>query len=298
MHLRTMKAAVSAVSLAALTLLTAACGKEGAPGGAAGSDLSYPVAKNVTVAGSTTFDRATKAKKLVVGVKADQPNLGYKDLTTGTYSGFDVEIARMIAAGLGFDPKTQLEFRTVPSANREAELSKGSLDYYVGTYSITEKRKKLVSFAGPYLITGQGLLVSKDSPITGPNDVKGKRVCSVTGSTPLENIRKYAPAEASGLDSYSLCFNQLLQNQTDALTTDESILKGYAAQDPTKVKLVGEKFTTEKYGVGLGLQDKALRDKINDLLEAAAKDNTWQKIYDATLGKSGSKDTAPALERY
>ncbi|KWW99755.1 ABC transporter substrate-binding protein [Carbonactinospora thermoautotrophica] len=292
----------AAAGLAVLALLASACGKEGTPGtpaGGSGEKLTYQVAQNVDVAGSPTFQKMKQRGKVIIGVKDDQPNLGFKDVTTGKYEGFDVEIAKMIAAGLGFR-EDQIEFKTVPSPNREIAIQNGDIDYYVGTYSITDKRKQMVSFAGPYFITGQGLLVRKgETSINGPQDLAGKKVCSVQGSTPLQNIEKVAPqAQRVPLEKYSLCVEQLLQNQVDAVTTDEAILKGYAAQQPDKLKLVGEKFSTEKYGVGLPKDDKALRDKINDILEAAAKDGTWKKIYDATLGKSGTQDTPPPLERY
>jgi len=90
----------------------------------------------------------------------------------------------------------------------------------------------------------------------------------------------------------------VLNKQADAVTTDDAILLGYAAQQPDKLKVVGKPFSEEKYGVGLNKDDKALRDKVNDIIEASAKDGEWQKIYDATLGKSGSTAKPPALERY
>ena len=90
----------------------------------------------------------------------------------------------------------------------------------------------------------------------------------------------------------------MLNKQADAVTTDDAILKGYAAQQPDKLKVVGKTFSTEKYGVGLARDDSALRGKINDVLEAAVKDGDWKTIYDATLGKSGAPGEAPPLERY
>ena len=78
------------------------------------------------------------------------------------------------------------------------------------------------------------------------------------------------------------------------VTTDDAILKGFAAQQPDKLKVVGETFSTEPYGIGLNKDDAALRNKINDILEAAAADGTWKQIYDATLGKSGSPADAAA----
>jgi len=308
-----IKQVAAAVTLAALALAPAACGKEGTPtpgggggGGAAAGDtcastgITFTPASGVAVAGSPTFARISSAGKVVVGVKFDQPNLGYKD-ASGNRCGFDIEIARLIASKLGVDP-SKIEYKEIASANRETEIKGGGIDYYVGTYSITDKRKADVSFAGPYYIAGQDLLVRKDdTSITGKESLQGKKVCSVTGSTPIQRVRDEKltdPANISEFKTYSECVSQLLDGKTDAVTTDDAILKGYAAQSQDKLKVVGKPFSVEKYGIGLARDDKALRDFVNDALDAAIKDGTWQKIYDATLGKSGSPATAPPLERY
>jgi glutamate transport system substrate-binding protein len=233
-------------------------------------------------------------------VKADQPNLGYKD-ANGKRCGFDIEVARMVSAQLGFDPD-KIEYKEIPSANRETAIGGGEIDYYVGTYSITDKRKKLVSFAGPYFIAGQDLLVRKDeTAITGKDTLKGKKVCSVTGSTPIQKVKDENLTEASNISefkTYSECVSQLLDKKVDAVTTDDAILKGYAANAPDELKVVGKPFSTEKYGIGLPLTDKPLRDKVNAGLEASFANGTWKSLYDETLGKSGAAATPPPLEKY
>lgn len=287
----------------ALAVALAGCGKEGdttgtgSGGGGAGTTVA-PVA-DVVVEGSATFDAMTDRGKVIIGVKEDQPNLGYKDPTTGAYSGFDIEMARLIAAKLGFSPD-QIEFQAIQSANREQAIINGDIDFYVGTYSITDKRKEQIGFAGPYFIAGQDLLVAKDdTTITGPDTLAGKRVCSVTGSTPIQKIKDEHPeAQVVEFEKYSQCVDALLNGQADAVTTDDAILLGYAAQQPDELKVVGETFSTEKYGVGVAKEDTAFREKVNEILEAAVADGEWQAIYDETLGKSGSTAEAPPLERY
>ena len=295
MKLRTLVVGVLVGGLA-----LAACGKSGTPGSEPA--VSQTTATDVTVAGSPTFDKMKQRGKVVIGVKEDQPGLGLKDPTTGKYSGFDIEIARLIAAKLGFDPQSKIEYKSIPSASREQALINGDIDYYVGTYSITDKRKEQVSFAGPYFIAGQDLLVRKDdSSIAGPDSLKGKKVCSVTGSTPIQRVRDQQLTEPTNIvefKTYSECVTKLDQKEVDTVTTDDAILKGYAAQEPDKFKVVGKTFSTEKYGIGLAKGDKALRDKINDILQEAIDGGEWKRIYDATLGKSGSPATPPKLERY
>jgi glutamate transport system substrate-binding protein len=304
MRIRTL-----AVGLLVGGLALTACGKEGTPETpAAGGDtnapaaaLTYTVASGVDIAGSAAFTKAKTAGKLTLGVKDDQPGLGIKDPTTGKFSGFDVEIAKYVAASLGFG-EDKLEYKPVPSANREQAIANGDVSYYVGTYTITDKRKTQVSFVGPYFEAGQDLLVRKDdTSITGTDTLKGKKVCSVTGSTPIQRVRDQnltEPANIVEFQGYSQCVDKLLTKEVDAVTTDDAILKGFAAQDPDTLRVVGKTFSKEPYGIGLGKDDTALRGKINEAVQKALDDGTWQKIYDATLGKSGSTATKPVLVKY
>jgi len=299
--------ALIALAAAAALALAGCAGPGGDSGGGAGGDTGgetsggqtpkFEVAKDVKLEGSPTYDRMKKAGKVVVGVKEDQPGLGYLDAATGERSGFDVEIAEWIAASLGFEQK-QIEFKAIPSANRESALVNGDVDYYVGTYSITDQRKQQVDFAGPYFITGQGLLVKKDNTdIKSEKDLAGKTVCSATGSTPIQNIKQNFPdTKTTEFDTYSQCVSAMLDGKADAVTTDQAILIGYAAQDPDQLKVVGEPFTVEKYGVGIQKGDDALRHFVNKLFTDGH--STWQKIYDDTLGKSGTKVEQPEVDDY
>jgi glutamate transport system substrate-binding protein len=305
-----MRNLVATFGVAALALTAVACGKDepaagGSTGGGNASDScgdlhKFTTASGVDVAGSPTFSKIKTVGKVTVGVKADQPNLGYKD-ASGKRCGFDIEIARMVSAGLGVDPD-KIEYKEIPSANRETAIAGGEIDYYVGTYSITDKRKTQVSFAGPYFIAGQDLLVRKDdtSMDAGKTALKGKKVCSATGSTPIQRVKDDGLTEASNISefkTYSECVSQLLDKKVDTVTTDDAILKGYAATAPDQLRVVGKPFSIEKYGIGLPLTDKALRDKVNSILQTSESDGTWKAIYE-TLGKSGSPGTPPALEKY
>ncbi|HVW42700.1 MAG TPA: glutamate ABC transporter substrate-binding protein [Amycolatopsis sp.] len=301
-----MKIRTLAAGLLVGALALTACGKSGTPTGGTGDTggaaaPSYTVATGVDVAGSATFAKIKSKGGITIGVKDDQPGLGLKDLTTGQYSGFDIEIAKMVAAGLGYDP-TKITYKVVDSSAREAAISNGDVDYYVGTYTINDKRKQQVSFAGPYFQAGQDLLVRKDdNSITGPQSLKGKKVCSVTGSTPIQRVRDQGLTEPQNIvefQKYSQCVEKLGTKEVDAVTTDDAILKGYAAQDPDTLKVVGKPFSQEPYGIGLNKDDSALRNKIDDLLQASIDNGTWQKIYNSTLGKSGSTATPPPIQRY
>ncbi|KQX57030.1 MULTISPECIES: glutamate ABC transporter substrate-binding protein [unclassified Streptomyces] len=300
---RTHRTVVALALLLAVTAALGGCGREGSPPvkGPQPDQLPvYQVQSGFTLPDSATWNRAKKRGRLIVGAKEDQPYMGEKDPATGRYSGFDIEIAKMMAASLGFDP-AGIDFRTIASANRETALQNGQIDYYVGTYTINDNRKKLVGFAGPYYLAGQSLLVRTDeNDITGPQDLDGKRVCSAAGSTPYQRIEKdYPKAELVAYDTYSACVDNLLTYQVDAVTTDDTILMGYAAKVPDELKVVGKPFSEEPYGIGVPRGDNALRFALDDAIAAHEKNGDWKKAYDATLGLSGvPAPTPPAIDRY
>ncbi|WP_228989045.1 glutamate ABC transporter substrate-binding protein [Streptomyces sp. DH8] len=286
-----------------LAALAAGCGKDGSPpvkGPKAEALPVYRVDTGFDLPDSRTWTRAKKRGHLTVGAKEDQPYLGEKDPASGAYTGFDIEIARMMAASLGFEPK-KIRFRTIASANRETALQNGQIDYYVGTYTINDMRKKLVGFAGPYYMAGQGLLVRTDEDgIHGPQDLGGRTVCSAAGSTPYQRIAAdYPRATLVAYDTYSICVDNLLTYQVDAVTTDDAILLGFAAKAPDEMKVVGKPFSKEPYGIGVPRADVALREALNDALEANEENGNWKKAYEATLGLSGAPAPAPPpIDRY
>ncbi|HEX5997710.1 MAG TPA: glutamate ABC transporter substrate-binding protein [Jiangellales bacterium] len=276
-----MKRVAAVAAAATLALGMSACGGDGGSGSGSSG-------------GKGIVGKAQSQKKLVIGVKADQPGLG---LQTGSkYEGFDVEIAKIVAKGLGVDANN-IEWKTTVSANREPFIQQGTVDLVVATYTINDERKQKINFAGPYFIAGQDLLVKADSALTGPEALDGKTVCSVTGSTPAKRIQTEHPkAKLQQFDSYSKCLPLLENGQVDAVTTDDIILAGYAAQPQYtgKFKVVGKPFSTEPYGIGLKKDDKDGCNKINEILKSAATDGSYKAAWDATLGKSGK--AAPDLD--
>jgi glutamate transport system substrate-binding protein len=233
------------------------------------------------------------SKKVTVGIKYDQPGLGLKN-PDGTFSGFDVDVATYVAGQLGYKPE-DIEFKEAPSGQRENLIQNGQVDYIVATYSITDARKEKVDFAGPYLITGQSLLVKADNTdITGPESLQNnKKLCSVSGSTPAQRIKdKYPGVQLQQYDTYSACVEALKTGAIDAVTTDEVILAGYAAQSPGTFKIVGKPFSEERYGIGLKKGDTELRTKINDAITKMESDGAWKTAFDKNLGPAGI--TAPA----
>ena len=253
---KTRYAAVAFAAAAALTL--SACG--GDSGNEAGGDES----------GS--------AENIKIGIKFDQPGLGFSE--AGEYTGFDVDVATYVAQELGYSPE-QIEWVETPSAQRENVLENGEVDMIFATYSITDARKERVAFAGPYFIAGQDLLVNADnSDISGPEDLDGKTLCSVTGSTSAQKIKDTYAAGVNLLEQggYANCVTAMQGGQVDAVTTDDIILAGLASTDANagKFKVVGNPFTEEQYGVGISKDSDQCED-INTAIRKMIEDGSWDE---------------------
>jgi len=278
----------------ALMLALAACGGDDDSGDSGGQ-----VNQGASFAEGTTMAKLKEAGTVKVGTKFDQPLFGLKNLE-GKPEGFDVEIAKLIAGEMGIAPD-KVVFSEAVSANREPFIQQGKVDFVVATYTINDKRKQVVDFAGPYYEAGQDIMVAKGNPegIGGPDDLAGKKVCSVTGSTPAENIRtNYPKAELTEFDVYSKCAEALKNGQVQAVTTDNVILLGLISQDEEAFELVGKPFTKEPYGIGLKKGDTEFRNFINDTLEKIVQDGRWLKAWEATAGKvAKEKPTPPTIDR-
>ncbi|GEK20663.1 glutamate ABC transporter substrate-binding protein [Cellulomonas xylanilytica] len=225
-----------------------------------------------------------------IGIKFDQPGMGFQD--GSEYTGFDVDVAKFVAGELGYG-EDQIEWVQAPSAQRETLLQNGQVDMIFATYSITDKRKEVVSFAGPYFVAGQDLLVAADDDsISGPEDLEGKNLCSVTGSTSAQRIKDEYAAGTNLLEQpgYAECVTALTAGTVDAVTTDDIILAGLAAvpANEGKVKVVGNPFSEENYGVGLPKESDQC-EAINEAITKMVDDGTWQELLDKNVGASGYK---------
>jgi glutamate transport system substrate-binding protein len=269
------------VASQAQSAVSSASSKASSAVSAAQSAVSGAVADSQVLA-------SAKNGKVVVGIKFTQPGLGVKN-ADGTYSGFDVEVAKYVAKELGVDP-ANIQFVEANSAQREDLIAKGQVDYIVATYSITDARKEKVNFAGPYFIAHQDLLVKSDNTdITGPEAMSGKILCSVTGSTSAQKIKdKYAADVAlQEYPTYSDCVDALLTGSIDAVTTDDVILAGFAAQHPGELKVVGKGFSDENYGIGLAKGDAAGTAAVNAAIAKMIADGSWKQALQDTVGPSG-----------
>ncbi len=281
----------TAVAGTAMALSLAACGDAGGGDDAEGIDV------DVQEDAASQFDDGTMMKELAesgsitIGVKYDQPGIGFKGATDDMPRGIDPEIGKILAADLGIAPE-DITWKETISDNREPFLQSGEVDLVIASYSITDDRREVVGQAGPYYVTGQQLLVAKGSDIQGLEDIKGEAVCSVTGSTSLDNVEAEG-AKPRGFDTYSECRDQVLNGSVDAMTTDGAILLGYAAENPDELEVVGDTFSEERYGVGYPKDAPEMCGWITDTLTAAEDDGKWAEAFEATLGQSGVDTPEP-----
>ncbi|MCD9880366.1 glutamate ABC transporter substrate-binding protein [Streptomyces guryensis] len=268
----------------------------------AASAAVLALAVAATACGSSNNDKGSGSssgggKKITIGIKFDQPGIGQK--TPQGYAGFDVDVATYVAKKLGYSAD-KIEWKESKSADRETMLQRGDVDFIAASYSITPEREKSVDFAGPYLLAHQDVLVrANDSSIKSPADLNKKNLCSVTGSTSAQNVHdKLAPkAQLQKYPTYSACLTGLQSGAIDALTTDDSILAGYAsqAQYKGKFKLGGFKMTNENYGIGVK-KGSALKAKINKALEDMVSDGSWETAVKKNFGPAGYKnEPAPKI---
>jgi glutamate transport system substrate-binding protein len=284
---------VAALGALTLALTLTACGGDDGDGGGSG---------NADFAAGSTMEKLNKAQKIRVGTKFDQPGFGLKGLS-GKPEGFDVEMAKLVAKALDI-PEDKIEYTETPSTVREQVLQQDKVDIVVATYTINDKRKAVIDFAGPYYIAGQSILVkADDASITGPDSFRDgtKKVCSVTNSTPATNIEKYLKDKAKQLvlfDIYTKCVDALKGGQVDAVTTDNVILSGFVASGKGAFKLAGQTFTEEPYGIGLKKGDTAFKGFINDTLEKAFQDGSYKKAWQDTAGKNDTSELKiPTIDR-
>ncbi|MGW0656442.1 glutamate ABC transporter substrate-binding protein [Streptomyces phaeochromogenes] len=237
------------------------------------------------------------SKKITIGIKFDQPGIGQK--TPQGYEGFDVDVATYVAKQLGYSAN-QIQWKEAKSADRETMLQRGDVDFIAASYSINDERAAKVDFAGPYLLAHQDVLIrADDDSIKTPKDLNSKKLCSVTGSTSAQNVKdKLAPkAQLQQYPAYSACLSGLQSGAIDALTTDDSILAGYAAQAnfKGKFKLGGFKMTNENYGIGVK-KGSDLKAKIDTALEKMVADGAWEKAVTANFGPANYKnEPAPKI---
>lgn len=258
---------------------------------------SYRPTGSLPAPGDATIAKIKKRGRLVLGTSQDTLLFSSRNPFTGAIEGFDVDMGRQIARAIFGDPN-KLQIKVIGYDQRVPDAKDGTVDIVADTMTINCDRWKDVDFSAVYYDAGQRVLVSTDSPAKGIADLSGKRVCAAVGSTSLDNIRTANPkAIPIGKPAFADCLVAFQQNQVDAISTDDVILAGLAAQDPY-AKVVGPRFTEEPYGIAVAKTgDKDFVEFVNQVLARNKADGTWKATYTKWLSKQfGPAPQPPAAE--
>ena len=247
-----------------------------------------------------SFMAAIRARgRLKVGVDQNTALFGYLNPQTGQLEGFDIDMLRQVEKAIfGDDSAGHIEFTAINSAQRIPFVQSGQVDIVAETMTINCARTKQVNFSSEYFDAGQRILVPVGSPIKTSADLGGKHVCAAEGSTSIANVvdtaKTHASAPAIGVSvpDWTDCLVALQSGTIDAISTDDTILAGLAAQDPNTV-IVGNKFTDEPYGMAMNLDHPDFVRFVNSVLEHMRADGTWAAIWNKWLLKVYGPPTPP-----
>lgn len=228
---------------------------------------------------------------LIVGVSADTLQLGSRNPFTGQIEGFDIDMLREVSSAIFGDPD-RLRFRVITSGQRIEVLESGEVDLVARAFTITCERWEQIAFSAEYYHAGQKVLVAQGSDAEGLEDLGGQRVCAPAGTTTLTRLEEYPDIEAVPAPTHSQCLALFQQGQVDAITGDDTILAGFAEQDPYAV-VVGEAISDEPYGIGVPAENTDMVQFVNAVLEQMIDDGTWTESYDRWLGVLGPAPEAP-----
>ena len=262
--------------------------------------VALAMAAGLTACDATGGAQSVAGKdKLVIGVSKDQPGLGSKT-PDGTFQGFAIDVAKYVAKRLGVAEK-DITFKPVVSAGREQALQTGKADLVVTSYSISAERKTKVAFAGPYYVAHQDVLVRRnDTAVRNVRDLAGRRLCQVTGSLSWQRVteQRKVPARLVPAGSYGECLSKLTSGVVDAISTDDLILAGFAAQQRQAVRFVNAPFSDERYGIGIRLDDVGGCEAVNKALTEMYQDGTAGALLGKWFGSSGLNltNTVPQFE--
>jgi polar amino acid transport system substrate-binding protein len=250
--------------------------------------------------GGSTMRAIQDRGRLIAGVDQNTFLFGFRNPSTNRLEGFDIDRVREIALAIfGGDPNaidSKIQFKVISSAEREPALQQDQVDVVVRTMTANCDRWQRISFSAIYYVAGQRLLVDKGSQVTKLDELGGKKVCAQRGTTSIRTLSQH-PAKPIPVatDTWSDCLVMLQQGQVEAVSTDDTILAGMAAQDPN-VKMAGQRFTQEPYGIGISQKKEDLVRFVNGVLEKSIRDGQWQASYNQWLEDFGEAASPPSPE--
>ena len=244
---------------------------------------------------ATTYMAKIKARgRLIAGVSSDTLLLGSRNPLSGQIQGFDIEMLKAVSKAIFNDPN-KIEFRVITAAQRIPVLTDGSVDIVARAMTITCARWQQIDFSTQYYQAGQKVLVAKGSTVKVMEDLKGKKVCAPNGSTSMDKLKTFTTLIPVGSDTHTGCLVLFQQGKVDAITGDDTVLAGLAAQDPYAFVVKAPAFTSEPYGLGISKKNADFVRFVNGVLEQMRADGQWTTAYNTWLKDAlGPAPSAPA----
>jgi polar amino acid transport system substrate-binding protein len=263
-----------------------------------------PAGKNpapgATMPAGSYMAEIQKRGRLIAGVSADTLLLGARNPLNGQIEGFDIDMLKAVSKAIFNDPD-RIEYRVITTAQRIPALNEEpprGVDIVARAMTINCARWDEIDFSTEYYRAGQTVLVAKGSPARSMADLKGKRVCAPNGSTSMDKLRTFKGLIPVGSDTHTGCLVLFQQGQVDAITGDDTILAGLAAQDPYAQVVKAPVFTSEPYGLGISKRHPELVMFVNDVLAQMRTDGQWKKSYDVWLKTPLGPAPAPPAAVY
>jgi ABC-type amino acid transport substrate-binding protein len=214
--------------------------------------------------------------EIVIGVKFDVPQFGFKNPTNEEIEGFDPDMGREVAEALGVEPR----FVEAISRNRIPFLLEDKVDIVFSTMTITEERREQIDFSDVYYVARQSFLTRKGETMS-VESAADRRVCTAKGSTSELNLPAVQPeVEIVLQDGYAQCVQLLRNRQVDAVSTDDVILLQFLKQDPDAFQISEETFSTEPYGAGIKKGRSEFVDFVNGVIQDMKEDGRWADLYE------------------
>jgi polar amino acid transport system substrate-binding protein len=241
----------------------------------------------------STMAKIKARGRLIAGVSADTYLLASRNPLKGQIEGFDIDMVKAITEAI-FGDDSKYELRVITAAQRIPLLSDNSVDVVVRAMTINCARWQQIAFSTEYYAAGQKILVRKGSRAKTLSDLSGQKVCAPNGTSSMDTLKAQAPkAIAVGSDSHTGCLVLFQQGDVAAITGDDTILAGLAAQDPYAVVPQQKAFTKEPYGIGVNARNVDFVRFLNARLAQMRSDGEWKTIYNRWLAKPLGPAPAP-----
>ena len=237
------------------------------------------------VADQSALKNVRSSNTITWAVEGDKKLFSLIDIRDDKEKGFDIDMAKAITKEI-LGPKGQARFTLATSQSRIPLLKNGNVDAVIATLTITPERAQVISFTKSYFQAGKSFLVPKGSNIKRPSDLNGKTVIGIVGDNSVEAIKKVAPrAKVVAMQDYGQAVSALKSHQGDALTSDNGILYGLAAQSPDSLEVTGGTYTKEPYGIAVNKNQEPFHRAINRAIDKIQQSGEYNRLIKKWFGQ-------------